>query len=78
MGRPNTWTQQEIDYIERVAGKVPPQVMADALNKPLSTLKTKATVLGLGLNVPKQILEKHWPEYLKKKEGSHAANVVHP
>jgi len=77
MGRKSTWTQQELEYVERVAGKVPPEVIASAINKPLSTLRTKANVMGLGLDVPKRILEKHWPEYLKKNGGSHAANVVH-
>ena len=77
MGRKSTWTQQELEYVERVAGKVPPEVIASAINKPLSTLRTNANVMGLGLRVPKRILEKHWPEYLKKNGGSHAANVVH-
>ncbi|WP_312158090.1 hypothetical protein [Pantoea piersonii] len=77
MGRRSTWTQQELEYVERVAGKVPAPVIARAINKPLSTLKTKANVMGLGLHVPKRILEKHWPEYLRKNGGSHAANLVH-
>ncbi|WP_312630979.1 hypothetical protein [Pantoea piersonii] len=77
MGRKSTWTQQELEYVERVAGKVPAQVIANAINKPLSTLRTKANVMGLGLSVPKRILEKHWPEYLKKNGGSNATNVVH-
>jgi|GEM_PF-1000352 len=77
MGRKSIWTQQELEYVERVAGKVPPEVIASAINKPLSTLRTKANVMGLGLRVPKRILEKHWPEYLKKSGGGHAANLVH-
>ena len=77
MGRRSTWTQQELEYVERVAGKVPAPVIAREINKPLSTLKTKANVMGLGLHVPKRILENHWPEYLRKNGGSHAANLVH-
>jgi len=59
-----TWSEKDLDYIERVAGKVPVPVMAEAINKTISAVTGKAHSLGLKLKVPASVLRKHWPEYL--------------
>lgn len=66
-----TWSEKDLDYIERVAGKVPVPVMAAAINKTVSAVTGKAHALGLKLKVPASVLRKHWPEYVPK-EHPHA------
>lgn len=67
-----TWSEKDLAYIERVAGKVPVPVMAAAINKSVSAVIGKAHSLGLKLKVPSAILKKHWPDYAGKGI-SHAA-----
>lgn len=61
-----TWSQKDLAYIERVAGKVPVPVMAAAINKSISAVIAKAHSLGLKLKVPSAVFKKHWPEYADK------------
>ncbi|MFL6615981.1 hypothetical protein [Pantoea agglomerans] len=62
------WSDKDLAYIERVAGKVPVPVMAAAINKTVPAVKVKAYSIGLKLRVPVDVLRKHWPEYVT--EGS--------
>ncbi|ALV92438.1 MULTISPECIES: hypothetical protein [Pantoea] len=61
-----TWSDKDLAYIERVAGKVPVHVMAAAINKSVSAVTSKAHSLGLKLKVPAIILSKYWPDYVQK------------
>lgn len=58
-------TQQEIEYIGRVAGKVPLKFMAEFLGRSKWFVCTYATKQGLTTRVPQDILEKHWPDYCR-------------
>lgn len=60
---PKPYTDNERDYIRRVAGKVPPEVIAQALNRPQSAIQQWANSHGISLRVPRQIMIKHWSEY---------------
>ncbi|MDF7631433.1 hypothetical protein PUG46_19460 [Erwiniaceae bacterium L1_55_4] len=61
-----TWSDNDLEYIERVAGKVPVPVMAAAINKTAASVYSKGYSLGLKLHVPMKILLRHWPEYAKR------------
>ncbi|WP_287635353.1 hypothetical protein [Pantoea sp.] len=65
------WSDKDLEYIERVAGKVPVPVMAAAINKTVPAVKVKAYSIGLKLRVPMDVLRKHWPEYVSGA-NSHA------
>ena len=70
MPRPNTpntpYTQKEIEYIYRVAGRVPSEVMAKAIGKTKKGLRNWASRHGISLLVPYSIILKHWPEYAER------------
>jgi hypothetical protein len=68
-----TWSDKDLEYIERVAGKVPVPVMAAAINKSVSAVTGKAHSLGLRLKVPASILKKHWPDFVGKGHPHEAA-----
>ncbi|MDU7377863.1 MAG: hypothetical protein E7L09_05755 [Enterobacteriaceae bacterium] len=71
MAKPNSpnvnYTQDEIDYIQRVAGKVPAEVIAQTLNKSLNGLQNFACRHRIKLRVPYAILTKHWPEIAARR-----------
>lgn len=48
-----TWTQENVDYLSRSAGKVKAKTIAKNLNKSLSSIKKKAEQLGLSLRSKK-------------------------
>lgn len=55
-------TQKEIDYILRVAGKVPLAYMAKHLGCSIWTVCNHANKHGISTRVPKSIMTKHWRE----------------
>ena len=59
------YEQHELDYIRRVAGKVPPQVISKSLKRTERSVEYKAQQMRLSLAVPKDVLLKHWPEYVR-------------
>jgi len=67
MARPKTppkpYTKKEREYIMRVAGKVPLQLIAKTINRPESGVKQWASAQGIKLRVPREIMMKHWREY---------------
>lgn len=73
MTKKRGWSQKELDYIERVAGKVPSAVMAKTLQKPIAKLRSYAGQIGLSLRVPESVLERHWPEYSRKGRAGNEA-----
>ena len=63
-----TWkhyNQDELDYIVRVAGKVPIPVICKSLKRTENSVVRKAQEMKLSLTVPKRVLLKHWPEYVR-------------
>lgn len=68
-----TWSDKDLAYIERVAGKVPVPVMAAAINKSVSAVTGKAHSLGLKLKVSEIILNKYWPDYAHKDRTDEAS-----
>lgn len=67
MSRPKTnnrpYTRQEQEYIERVAGRVPAEIIAKQLRRSVSGLRQWACQHGVKLRVPHQVLTKYWREY---------------
>ncbi|WP_025901418.1 hypothetical protein [Tatumella sp. UCD-D_suzukii] len=59
------YAQDELDYIRRVAGKVPPQIISKSLKRTERSVEYKAQQMRLSLAVPKDVLRKHWPEYVR-------------
>ncbi|MBS2693903.1 hypothetical protein KFY51_28720, partial [Salmonella enterica subsp. enterica serovar 1,4,[5],12:i:-] len=66
MNSVKSYSPREQDYIRRVAGKVPADVMAAALGRTRNSLVNWANRHGISLRVPYGILKKHWPEYAEK------------
>lgn len=60
---PTPYTEIERDYIFRVAGKVPPVVIAAQINREVSSVLQWAHRNGIKLSVPRHIMLKHWREY---------------
>lgn len=73
MSKPNSpakpYSEREKEYIKRVAGKVPAEVIAAAINRPISGILQWAHKNGIKLRVPHPIMVKHWAEYIGKKSG---------
>ena len=59
------YVQDELDYIRRVAGKVPIPVISKSLKRTENSVIQKAQQMKLSLTVPKNVLRKHWPEYVR-------------
>lgn len=66
MSKPNSpakpYSEREKEYIKRVAGKVPAEVIAAAINRPVSGILQWAHKNGIKLRVPFGTLVKHWPD----------------
>ncbi|UIW10364.1 hypothetical protein [Flyfo siphovirus Tbat2_3] len=60
------FTQDDIDYIHRVAGKVPAPVMATAMGRTTGALQVLCSRYGISLRVPLATLRKHWPDYVPR------------
>ncbi len=60
-------TQKEIDYILRVAGKVPLAYMAEFLGCSIWTVCNHANKHGISTRVPKSIMTKYWPEFCPER-----------
>lgn len=60
------YSPREQDYIRRVAGKVPAEVMASAIGRTRNSLVNWANRHGISLRVPYATLRKHWPQHAKK------------
>jgi len=58
------YTQCEADYIRRVAGRVPVQLIAETLNRTPSGIRQWACANGVKLKVPYSLMVKHWIDYL--------------
>lgn len=73
MARPNSppkpYTEKEKEYIRRVAGKVPVEVMAAAINRPVKAVLWWANNHGISLRVPFDTLAKHWPDLANRMTG---------
>lgn len=72
MSSAKPYSPEERDYILRVAGKVPAEVMAAALCRTRNGLVNWANRHGISLRVPYSRLKKHWPEYVGKGGGNGA------
>jgi len=66
------YSKLEKDYIARVAGKVPLQVIASAINRPPSGVQQWANAHGIKLRVPYSIMVKHWREYVPAHQTAEA------
>lgn len=71
MARPKSpgkhYTEDEIDYIKRVAGKVPVSVIAQTLSRTKLAIRQWAYANGIHLRVPHSIMMKHWREHENTK-----------
>lgn len=71
MAKPKTpnkpYTAKEREYIERVSGKVPAEIIARQIRRSLDGLRTWAYQHDVKLRVPHQILVKHWSKYASLK-----------
>ncbi|ARU94578.1 hypothetical protein A7K99_12875 [Tatumella citrea] len=59
------YVESELEYLRRVAGKVPIPVISKSLKRTENSVVHKAQQMKLSLTVPKSVLLKHWPEYLR-------------
>lgn len=79
MARPKSqlrpYTEKEQQYIERVAGKVPVQVIAMQLNRSISGIRQWANTHNIKLRVPHAIMVKHWREYVTGSKRTEAKNL---
>jgi len=66
--RNNPYSEEEKQYIRRVAGKVPATVIAETLNRSHSGIKQWASANGIRLRVPYAIMMKHWRDYARSYE----------
>lgn len=57
------YSKKEQEYIQRVAGKVPLDVIASQINRNSQSVMNWASKHGISLRVPKEIINKHWKEY---------------
>lgn len=63
--RPNKqYSKKEQEYIQRVAGKVPVDVIAAQIKRNAQSVMNWASKRGISLRVPKDILKKYWKEYM--------------
>ena len=62
-----TYTQKERDYIRRIAGKVPTEVIAAQLQRSIGSVRNWAYFNDVKLRVPHRILVKYWSEYANPK-----------
>lgn len=67
------YTADEVEYIHRVAGRVPAEVMARQLRRSKTTLLNWTARHGISLRVPYKTLCKYWTEYIGGRSGAEAA-----
>lgn len=58
------FTKKQSEYILRVAGKVPAQVIADTLSREIKSIYDFCERRQVSLIVPYSRLRKFWPDYV--------------
>lgn len=68
------YSDDDIAYIKRVAGKVPIDVIAQAIERTRNAVSVWCHRNGISYEVPYPRLKKHWPEHAARlMRGHHGA-----
>lgn len=69
---PKPYSKKEQEYVIRVAGRVPVQVIAAQINRNAQSVMAWASKHHIKLRVPQEILRKHWSEYARGSKTAEA------
>lgn len=72
MSNAGHYTAPEIEYLTRVAGKVPVEAASAQLKRSKASVVNICHKMGISLRVPAWRMEKFWPEVLAKRKAEKA------
>ncbi len=68
------FTTDESDYIRRVAGRVPVEIIAKTLRRSVQGIQRWAYRRGLKLSVPDSVMRAHWQDVIDERRKNAAEN----
>lgn len=68
MSAGGAYTDTELDYIRRVAGKVPVEAISAQLKRSKSSVTHACHERGISIRVPVWRLQKFWPEIIARRK----------